>query len=202
MENIDSSVMESQLQICRVCTDSERGGELVPIYEKSNNIALDIFLICGVKILEFTSELNKIPALICARCANELSSAMNFRNKCRKTDQIFRKSHFELEKIIWGNSNNDNFRVKQEAALDGHKIKDEPCDDFNVDLFENIDTVLEENHDGCEESNTLAGILKKAKREESLSDSSESGTDYECRKRRKLKNAMKLSSEFRDFDLW
>ena len=202
--------MENPIHMCRVCTDSDEGGKFVPVYEKSNKVAMEIFLITGVKILQ----LNKMPALICGNCVKELSAAMDFRNKCRATDEFFRRSHFEEEKIIWGSEqdvgvnlacesqSNDNFRVKQESSFDGQRIKDEPYDDFRVDLFENIDTILEENI--SEESNTLAGILKKAKHEEaSYSDSSESETEYEARKKRKLRIAMKRSAaEFRDFDLW
>lgn len=202
--------MKTQLQMCRVCTDDEGGEELVPIYEKSNKVAMDIFLISGVKILEF----NKIPALICVSCVEALSTAMSFRKKCRETDDFFRRSHFEAEKIIWDNAQdvsesafgsqpNDSFRVKQESSLDRHKIKDEPFDDFHVDFFENIDTVLEENLDESEESNALAGILKKEKRDYSYSNSSESESEYKARKRQRFKNAMKRSAaEFRDFDLW
>lgn len=196
--------MESPLQMCRVCTDSEESGKLMPIFEKSNKVAMEIFIVAGVKILEF----NKIPALICTNCVQELTTAVNFRSKCRETDKFFRRTYFEAEKIIWTQevgaceSRNENFRVKQESGLDVHKIKDEPFDDFHADLFENIDTVLEENLDGSEESNALVGLLKRPKDEESFSDSSESETEYEARKKRRFRNAMKSAAEFRDFDLW
>lgn len=185
--------------MCRVCTDKENIEKLVPIFEKSNKIATEIFLVSGVKILEFS----KFPALICARCVEELTTAMVFRDKCRQSDKFFRKSYSGEESLFWNSFQyeselaSDNCKVKQECGIDGHRIKDEPYDDFHVDLFENIDTILEENFN---ESSSLASILKKAKRE---TNSSESDAEYEARKKRKLKSAMKRSaSEFRDFDLW
>lgn len=199
--------MESQFRICRVCTENEGGGELVPIFEKNNKIALGIFVICGVKILE----LGRIPALICLSCVKELSKTMKFRKKCRETDDFIKKSCFEMESIIWngaqdvasGSRSNDCLQVKQETVSDRQKIKDEPFDDFNIDLFENIDTILEENLEGSQESNSLAGVLKKAKKEESYSESSDSETEYEVvRKKRRSRSSMKRSVEFRDFDLW
>lgn len=191
--------MENEFLMCRVCTDKENIEKLVPIFEKSNKIATEIFLVSGVKILEFS----KFPAFICASCVEELTTAMVFRDKCRQSDKFFRKSYSGEESLFWNSFQyeselaSDNCKVKQEWGIDGHRIKDEPYDDFHVDLFENIDTILEENFN---ESSSLASILKKAKRE---TNSSESDAEYEARKKRKLKSAMKRSaSEFRDFDLW
>lgn len=218
--------MDSQLRLCRVCQavrDEKGNGELVPIFEKSNKIAFGIFLISQVKvklslfgwiwkilptfvyqIIECNSY--RIPALICRSCIKDLSRAIKFRNRCRETDDFFKKTTQEVENLIWSVDDNlangcgteQDANVKQELNLDGQKIKDEPSDDFNVDLFENIDTILDDNLAGCEESNTLAGILGKAKREESTSDSSES--EYEEVRERK-RRSKKRSSDFRDFEM-
>lgn len=81
--------------------------------------------------------------------------------------------------------------MKQENSLDG-KIKDEP-EDFHVDLFENIDTILEENLGTVEESNVFAGMINISKHRV---DSSESGDEFEeYRKRKKLKNSRKRLME-------
>lgn len=42
--------MNSQFRMCRVCTAHEGDGELVPIFEKNNKVAIGIFLISGVKV--------------------------------------------------------------------------------------------------------------------------------------------------------
>lgn len=36
--------------MCRVCTAHEGDGELVPIFEKSNKVALNIFIITQIKV--------------------------------------------------------------------------------------------------------------------------------------------------------
>lgn len=108
---------------------------------------------------------------------------MDFRNRCRETDDLIKKTT--------QNESEEPVDVKQEGArLDGEKIKDEPTDEF-VDLFENIDTVLEEPNN-AEESNALAGI---ANAKEELTENSESDEEFR-RRRRNLKNFMKNSVEF------
>jgi hypothetical protein len=101
-----------------------------------------------------------------------------------------------------GSLTNQDLNVKQEFSVEEQKIKDEPSDDFNIDLFENIDTILEENLGGSRESNTLAGILNNGKKEES-SDISDSGSEYEevNERKRRTKSSKKRSSDFRDFDM-
>lgn len=42
--------MNSQFRMCRVCTAHEGDGELVPIFEKNNKVAIGIFLISGIKV--------------------------------------------------------------------------------------------------------------------------------------------------------
>lgn len=43
--------MDDQLRICRVCREGEGDGELVPVYEKNNKIAIGIYVLSGVKVL-------------------------------------------------------------------------------------------------------------------------------------------------------
>lgn len=151
----------------------------------------------------------RIPALICKNCVRDLKNCMKFRRKCRETNEFFKKATNEVESLIWKDNGEEasgsrvleSSRVKQEVSSESQKIKDEP-DDF--DLFENIDTILEENHhDGSEESN-LARLLRTAKRERYSSDSSFSESEYEedsVERKHKSKSAMRRSSEYRDFDL-
>lgn len=151
----------------------------------------------------------RIPALICKSCVRDLKKCMNFRSKVRKTDEFFKKATNEIESLIWKDNGEEasgsrvleSSRVKQEVSSENQKIKDEP-DDF--DLFENIDTILEENHhDGSEESN-LARLLRTAKEERSSSDTSDSESEFEedsFERKHKSKSAMRRSSEYRDFDL-
>lgn len=124
--------------------------------------------------------------MICRLCLEDLSNAVNFRNKVRKSDEFFRKS---TKSQIWEPEKSST--VKQENSLDEEKIKDEP-EDFHVDLFENIDTILEENIGLVEESNAFAGMINNSKHQEQSVDSSESLDEFEeYRKRKKLKNSRK-----------
>jgi hypothetical protein len=115
----------------------------------------------------------------------DLSTAVEFRKRCRETDELMKQTAQE--------ECGDPADVKQEVRLDGEKIKDEPSDDF-VDLFENIDTILEE-HGAGEESNAFAGIACNAKKEGSAAENSDSDEDFHERKR-KLKHLRKKSEEF------
>lgn len=150
----------------------------------------------------------RIPALICRNCVRELKNCLKFRKRCRETDEFFKKATNEVESLIWkddgeeasGSRVLESSRVKQEVSSESQNIKDEP-DDF--DLFENIDTILEENHhEGSVESN-LARLLRTAKKERSSSDTSDSESEYEedSFERKHSKSALRRSSEYRDFDL-
>jgi hypothetical protein len=130
----------------------------------------------------------------------DLSKAIKFRKRCRESDRFFKQSTFE-ENLSWkdkgedacGSTSNENVRVKEEDQ----KIKDEPTDDF--DLFENIDTILEENPEGSDEKN-LAGMLNSKAEHTSDSSDSESELEEEIRER-KRRRIMRRAAEFKDFDL-
>lgn len=51
-----SNMIENPLRMCRVCTANEGDGELLPIFEKNNKIAISIFLISQVKVNVFSSK--------------------------------------------------------------------------------------------------------------------------------------------------
>lgn len=210
--------MEAELRMCRVCTTDEGDDELVPIFEKNNKVAMAIFLISQVKVIsdvsKFCDEISLIlivkqimqissvrsPALICRGCMKDLSKAMKFRRKCIQADDFFRKQideEGETSKCHDG-VDDESVKVKQEVDSEEQKIKDEPTDDFNLDLFDNIDTILEENLGELGE----AGALGKAKKEESVSETSESESDYDdVHGRKRRSKSSKRSSEYRDFDL-
>jgi hypothetical protein len=117
----------------------------------------------------------------------DLSTAVQFRNRCRETDELMKKTAEE--------ECGEPADVKQEVRIDGEKIKDEPSDDF-VDLFENIDTILEE-HGAGEESNAFAGIACNAKKEGSTAENSNSDSNEDFHERKpKLKHLRKKSVEF------
>lgn len=131
-----------------------------------------------------------MPPLICLICVRELSKAIKFRRKCRESDNFFKKPTFR--DLLNPVDAQESFKVKEEQEGDEQKeIKDEPSDDFA--LFENIDTILNEN---LQESNQLVDLLKK---EQLFSDSSGSLSDYEeYRRQRKLK---KRIDGFRDYEI-
>lgn len=88
-----------------------------------------------------------------------------------------------------------SLRVKLESNPNDQRIKDEPAD--YLDLLENIDTILDENHEGPREPGTQAGILGKTKREESYSYSSDSEYE-EARRKRKARKRME---ELREYEM-
>lgn len=86
-------------------------------------------------------------------------------------------------------------RVKLESNPNEQKIKDEPAD--YLDLLENIDTTLDENHEGLREPSNHAGMLRKTKREDSYSYSSDS--EYEDARRKR--KARKRMEELREYEM-
>lgn len=219
-------MMESQFRMCRVCRTHEGDGELVPIFEKNNRVAMGLFIISGVKVCAFKTGNNnsiaqlivcfqilelssyRVPALICISCIKDLSKAMKFRHKCRETDDFFKKSTYDIESLIWngtqpdlaaapGSQLSEQVTIKNETN-ESHAIKDEPVDEFHISLFESIDTILEERAEGSEQS-TMAGILKRTKREDSYSESSES--EYEEIERSRRPRTSRISDEYADFDV-
>ena len=43
--------MSNEFRICRICLVQEGEDELVPIYEKSSELATKLFLFCGLKVI-------------------------------------------------------------------------------------------------------------------------------------------------------
>jgi hypothetical protein len=149
--------------------------------------------------------------LICISCIKELSRALKFRHRCRETDEFLKKTIVEVESLLVKELQNDENEANESSVNEQQTvkeesqpepvIKDEPADEFNLELFEHIDTILEENLEGSAESNALDGILKRAKREDSYSDISDDDSEYEeMRRKRKLRN-LRRASEFEDSEM-
>lgn len=114
----------------------------------------------------------------------DLTSAVSFRNRCRKTDEYFKnavQTEFDSSSDV----------VKQELSLSSEIIKDEPSDDVQVDLFENIDTILEENLERAEESTFVEFLSKKT-----FPDSSEDENEEIQDRKEKSKNSRKNFSQY------
>jgi len=152
-----------------------------------------------------------VPALICISCIKDLSKALKFRHKCRETDDFFKKSTYEIESLIWngtqdelivasGSQNSEDVTVKDETSEDP-RIKDEPFDDFNIGLFENIDTILEERIERSEQSSLLTGIFNRTKKEISCSESSESDSECEEAEGSRLSKSSRRLSDYADFEV-
>lgn len=97
-------------RICRICLASEVSREFTEIYKMhAQKIALKIFLISHVKIVEFKES----PALVCAQCVKELYQCIQFRKKIQTSDEYFRASESDLWKISIDND--------EEAGGDNNK---------------------------------------------------------------------------------
>lgn len=86
---------------------------------------------------------HQAPALICSSCIKDLQKASNFRKKCIESANHFKKHLLSFEPFIW----NDELRILSSGynSYKNHKsIKDEPHD-YNVNLFEDITAIIEEN---------------------------------------------------------
>lgn len=86
---------------------------------------------------------NGTPALICAICLKDLSKAMHFRNKAIRSDKYFNKSYAWTHKDhLIGDHLEPEVRIKLEDEEELEKIKNEPFEDPNYELLENIDTMI------------------------------------------------------------
>lgn len=176
--------------MCRVCRTLEGDGELVPIFERSNKLSMGIYIISGIQISE-NLVTTSVSALICIACIKELSRALKFRHRCRETDDFLKKS-LEAEVFTLNESRNDENELSDYVSPEGQSvkdepshtvteermIKDEPADDINLELYEHIDTILEENLGIAEDSNDLTRVPKRTKRD-TFSDQSEDGSESE-----------------------
>ncbi|CAO1402578.1 unnamed protein product [Diamesa hyperborea] len=81
--------MSNKLRVCRVCLEPDGKVKLAPIFAHSdkNKIALKIFILSGIQIVEKDSE---IPTLICLNCSLDLSRAVRTKQLCIKADQYFK----------------------------------------------------------------------------------------------------------------
>ncbi|XP_070499480.1 zinc finger protein 883-like [Chironomus tepperi] len=70
-------------RICRVCLSTESVNKFTNIFE--NKLALKIFLVTSVKIIE----LQNVPALICKSCEIEAYQCINFRRKIQTSQEYF-----------------------------------------------------------------------------------------------------------------
>lgn len=134
------------------------------------------------QIIEFSD--HRVPALICHICLQQLADSISFREKCIKGDEHFKRKISEIVATVW-KSSKDDICVKQEQ--DSDNIKQEPLEEFNLDLF-NIDTILEDNV----ETNNFEGCAK-------TDSSSESGCD-ERRERKQKARRNKRAQGFKESD--
>lgn len=125
--------IRSDLTKCRVCFKAKKS--LTKIYNNDKNYGAQIYALTGVKIIE-----SQVPALICQSCLSNLSSAIEFRDKCKKSDEEFRKCLWNHEEKNWSvNLKKLLESLNNEEEVDFTKVKCkveiEELDDDDVIIF-------------------------------------------------------------------
>lgn len=69
-------------------------------------------------------------AMICKRCLADLNLALDFRNRCRKSDEILKEQFADAEEVIWKERNLDMLKTDDENEIYHSVIKVEPDLDF------------------------------------------------------------------------
>lgn len=136
--------MNSIRNICRVCLTQDDSGEMQSIFDNNCKIAFEIFLIAQIKI---TEKYDEMPALICRQCHDNLLEAINFRNKCRSSDVLFRENFSSIEEQLLKKFSEEEFKenVKEEQHIDLFEDIESATDNqINTELTEDNDTLSEE----------------------------------------------------------
>lgn len=144
-------------RICRICLISETTTEFTEIFSKlSQKIALKIFLISHVKIIE---RVNECPALICSQCFKELHQCVQFRKKIQTSDEYFRNKLEKYENDLWklesddGDIDVDGVGEEDDSQLDD-EIKIEALDDdFEYEALDEVEDIQQQENSQNSENN-------------------------------------------------
>lgn len=132
---------------------------------------------------------HQAPALICSGCIKDLNKAVKFRKKCIESESHFKNFFLNFEPFLW----NDELKIISSGNNNRKTIKEEPDEYNNVDLFENIAAIIEEN---CATDSLRISSHSKAGK----SDDENSKT--ECpEKKRRVKRKIKHENDEPDSDL-
>jgi uncharacterized protein with PIN domain len=121
-----------EIRVCRTCLKEENGRQFTPIFA-NKQVPLNIFLISQVSIIEN----DRIPAIICDFCLEELTRLMKFRCNIMKADEYFRKNVTSTDINSW-KQKEPQVLIKTESE----EIKNEP-NDSNYDMMENIEMIFD-----------------------------------------------------------
>ncbi|KAG5680174.1 hypothetical protein PVAND_009699 [Polypedilum vanderplanki] len=128
-------IMSSQFKMCRLCMVYKGSDELESIFKaETARIALEIYLISGVKIMEFAS--HKISALICSTCVKDLTRAIKFRKLCLESDEFFKKSLQAVETTVWSEKYKNIFSHSEFPNDEEKLIKVEPVEYGFATIFD------------------------------------------------------------------
>ncbi|CAG9805431.1 unnamed protein product [Chironomus riparius] len=169
--------MYNEFRICRICLIQEDESELIPIYEKDSELATQIFLLSGIKVLEFMS--HQATALICSACIKDLNKAVKFRKKCIQSEHHFKKHLLTFEPFIW----NDELRMISSSDNNHKSIKEEPHEFNNVNFFEHYAAIVDED---C-----ATDMLKTSRLSKSVKSYNENSQAEHPEKKRRVKRNIK-----------
>lgn len=127
-------------RICRICLASEMSQAFTEIYKMhTQKIALKIFLIAHVKIVEFKES----PALVCPQCVKELYQCIQFRKKIQTSDEYFRSNENNLWNINDEEAGGGEFNplMKSEELESEIEALEE---DFDYEALEEADDIHSE----------------------------------------------------------
>lgn len=117
------------MNCCRVCLAEDKDKKMVSMFEQNSKIALEIFLLAGVKVIEILNG----PALICDSCRKQLFEATNFRNKCKLSEGFYRENFFQLEE------NYLKRLINNENEFTSPKDSEEECHTFLQSTIDRTD---------------------------------------------------------------
>jgi Zinc-finger associated domain (zf-AD) len=129
------------MRVCRVClaTENKKEQEFVRIFSNNQNIALKIFLISSVKLIE-----NNFPALICELCLKELYQCYLFRKKIQTAEEYFRNTQTDF----FNDVENEKSCVKIEALSENNETQeqDEP-EEIDAEYLEEVQILSQSQED-------------------------------------------------------
>ncbi|KAJ8730927.1 hypothetical protein PYW08_002340 [Mythimna loreyi] len=134
MSLIKENTSKIKIRTCRICLDAN-SSDMVPIEEE--NGWLSLFEIC----FGFALTIQDVPRLLCQTCAEKVQSYIKFKEKCRKSHNLWKLVISDVKCYI---TKHDNFvnatENTNETVATKTEIKDEEFDlSFDSDHFSNYD---------------------------------------------------------------
>lgn len=113
------------IKFCRVCLVPEENGEFTEIFDDNGKVALQLFNISGVLLVDIDDD---FPAVICSTCLTEVNKSEELRRRILDANdhyqqlsasrevEVFKEKLSELKPGSIGNNKNGSSQVQQEIT--------------------------------------------------------------------------------------